>query len=111
MVKNFTVIGFLFLLSFSVCQNKAGFRAGINDSTISSLIKYLSPQIIQKISSIPIKDQYFKEKGVHIWLWNIGISVRNFTPNSVIVKFVSPNVLNVKINNLQAVGGFRVKFK
>ena len=111
MVKIFTIIGFLFLISLSVCEDKAGLKLGINDSTIASYIKYLSPQIMQKISSIPIQDQYFKEKGVKIWLWNIHMSVQNFTPNSVVLKFVNPNVLNVKINNLRANGGFRVKLK
>ena len=111
MVKIFTIIGFLFLISLSVCEDKAGLKLGINDSTIASYIKYLSPQIMQKISSIPIQDQYFKEKGVKIWLWNIHMSVQNFTPNSVVLKFVTPNVLNVKINNLRANGGFRVKLK
>ena len=111
MVKIFTIIGFLFLISLSVCEDKAGLKLGINDSTIASYIKYLSPQIMRKISSIPIQDQYFKEKGVKIWLWNIHMSVQNFTPNSVVLKFVTPNVLNVKINNLRANGGFRVKLK
>lgn len=115
MSKIKTIIGLLFLVSFSLCGNESGLRGAINDSTVASFIKYISPEIIKQVSSIQIPDQSFTVKAsafkIKITLSDIHISITNFSPEIVNVDFASPDIVQVTITNLKAKGGFRGKFK
>ena len=105
---------FLLFFAFALCQEDSGLRGAINESTVASFIKYISPEIIKEVSSIKIPDQSFTVKAgikVKISLTEIGISISNFSPEIVNVDFEEPDYIIVTIRDLKAKGGFKGKFK
>ena len=53
---------FLLFFAFALCQEDSGLRGAINERTVTSFIKYISPEIIKEVSSIKIPDQSFTVK-------------------------------------------------
>ena len=104
-----------FLLSFAFSETQTGLGSAVNESTVASLIKFMSPEIIKQVSSIKIPDQSFTVKAgilkIKISLSEIGIQINNFSPEIVNVNFESPDIIHVTITDLKAKGGFKGKLK
>lgn len=113
--KIFCFIVSLFLLSFAFSETQTGLGSAVNESTVASLIKFMSPEIIKQVSSIKIPDQSFTVKAgilkIKISLSEIGIQINNFSPEIVNVNFESPDIIHVTITDLKAKGGFKGKLK
>ena len=52
----------VFLFSFVSSETQTGLGGAVNESTVASLIKFMSPEIIKQVSSIKIPDQSFNVK-------------------------------------------------
>ena len=105
----------LVLLALVSCiwagDSGAGLRGAINESTIRSVIKYMSPDIVKLVSDIRAEDQSFKAGKVRVKLSDIHAQVTNYSPDMIRVEFQTPDIINVKIIDLKARGGFRSKLK
>ncbi len=103
----FTIFLSLTLIS---CEG-AGAKVAINDSTTKSIIKYFAPRINKVITNIHIDDQSFKVKKIKITLSEINFGISNFSPDLVNVKFLEPDIINIKVKNIKGWGKFKGKFK
>ena len=103
----FTILLSLTLIS---CEG-AGAKVAINDSTTKSIIKYFAPRINKVITNIHIDDQSFKVKKIKITLSEINFGISNFSPDLVNVKFLEPDIINIKVKNIKGWGKFKGKFK
>ena len=106
----YQIITILFSLTLISCEG-AGAKVAINDSTTKSIIKYFAPRINKVITNIHIDDQSFKVKKIKISLSEINFGISNFSPDLVNVKFLEPDILNIKVNNIKGWGKFKGKFK
>ena len=89
----------------------SGLKGAIKLETAYLIVKYFTKDINNEISNIKVKDQNFSLSGSKISLTNINFGISNYSHEKVKIKFLHPNIIYLRLENIKALGKFKSSFE